>query len=64
MNFKVMIPSPNQSTEDRLISDVIVHAAVIFCGKSSLDILKPFKAIMNNPSDLKVHNCKKNLCCL
>ena len=48
-----MIPRPEQNPENRLLSDVVVHAAVVFSGKDS-EILKPFFHILNAPGDLKV----------
>ncbi len=49
-----MVPRPRQTPENQLIADVVVHAAIVFCGKDNLDILKPFNAIINSPKDLKV----------
>ena len=49
-----MVPRPNQSPENKLIADVIVHAAIVFCGKDNFEILKPFNVIINSPADLKV----------
>ena len=48
-----MIPKPGQNPENRLLSDVVVHAAVVFSGKD-LEILKPFFHILNTPANLKV----------
>ncbi len=50
-----MIPGPQQTPENLLLAEVVVHSAIVFNGMG-LDILKPFNAIVNHPGDLKV-NC-------
>ena len=47
-----MIPGPQQTPENLLLADVVVHSAIVFNGMV-LDILKPFKVIVNSPGDLK-----------
>ena len=48
-----MIPIPQQTPENLLLADVVVHSAIVFSGMG-LDILKPFTAIVNSPAELKV----------
>ena len=48
-----MIPGPQQTPENLLLADVVVHSAIVFNGMG-LDILKPFNAIVNSPAELKV----------
>ncbi len=48
-----MIPGPQQTPENLLLADVVVHSAIVFNGMD-LDILRPFNAIVNSPAELKV----------
>ena len=55
-NLEAMMPTPRQTPENRLLADVVVHAAVVFCGKENLEILKPFNEILASPANLKAYN--------
>ena len=49
-NLQPMIPGPQQTPENLLIADVVVHSVIVFNGMG----LDPFNTIMNSPVNLKV----------
>ncbi len=49
-NLQSMIPGPQQTPENLLLADVVVHSAIVFNGMD----LYPFNTIMNSPANLKV----------
>ena len=53
-HLEPMIPRPNQNPNHRLLTDLIVHTAVVMSAMGEVDILKPFNSIMFTPADLKV----------
>ena len=49
-----MQPRPGMSQQDRLLADVVVHAAIAFQSKNTSEILMPFAKMINSPEELKV----------
>ena len=53
--LNVMLPTLDQSLMlNRRISEVVVHAALVFQARKGLYILKPFCNLLNSPGELKV----------
>ena len=50
-----MQPRPGMSQQDRLLADVVVHAAITFQSKNTSEILMPFAKMMSTPGQLKVY---------
>ena len=53
-NLEPMLPFPRQNPQNRILADVIVHAAIVFKSNSALKILQPFVKMLSSPGDLKV----------
>ena len=49
-----MQPRPGMSQQDKLLADVVVHAAIAFQSKNTSEILMPFAKMMSIPGQLKV----------
>ena len=50
-----MQPKVGQSPQDRMITEVVVHAAITFQAKRTLDVMQPFIKLLYSPGELKVH---------
>ena len=49
-----MVIRPGMNPQNRLLTDVVVHVAVVMQHYSSSKILDPFIQMINNPEELKV----------
>ena len=45
---------PGMDPQNKLLTDLIVHVAIIMQCNSSLGLLLPFVQMINNPGELKV----------
>lgn len=52
--LKPMTIRPDMNPQDRLLTDLIVHVAIVMQCKNSMEILAPFIQMMNDPKKLKV----------
>ena len=50
-----MQPRPGMNQQDRLLADIVVHAAIAFQSKNTAEILIPFGKMMKSPGQLKVY---------
>ena len=49
-----MVIRPGMNPQNRLLTDLVVHVAVVMQHNSSSKILNPFIQMINNPEELKV----------
>lgn len=54
MRLKPMTIRPDMNPQDRLLTDLIVHVAIIMQYNNSMEILTPFIQMINDPKKLKV----------
>ena len=45
---------PGMNPQNRLLTDLVVHVAIVMQHKSSVEILAPFIQMINTPRELKV----------
>lgn len=52
---------PRMNPQNRLLTDLVVHVAIVMQQYSSVEILVPFIQMINNPEELKVNQYWKAL---